>query len=65
VLQNGEGEGGSFSRAGLGAAEQIAAGEHMRNGLLLDGGGGGVAFGNEGTQDGLGEPQFNKTHANS
>ena len=39
------GEGGGFAGAGLGAAENVLTGQHMGNGLGLDGRGGGVTLG--------------------
>ncbi len=43
-VQDGEGKGGRFSGAGLGAAEEIAPGEEGRDGLGLDRGGGAVVL---------------------
>ena len=43
-LQHGQHEGGRLAGAGLGAGEHVAAGEHERDGLGLDGGGFGVAL---------------------
>jgi hypothetical protein len=43
-LQQRQGEAGGLAGAGLGGAEQIAAGEDDRNRLRLDGSGNGVAL---------------------
>ena len=43
-LQQGQREAGGLAGAGLGGAEQVAAGEDYGNGLRLDGGGLGVAL---------------------
>jgi hypothetical protein len=43
-LQQRQGETGGLAGAGLRRAEQIAPGEHDRNGLRLDGGGFGVTL---------------------
>ena len=58
AVQNGKGERGRLARAGLCAAEQVAAGKDVGNGLGLDGGGGGVAFAVNGAEEGLGEPKI-------
>jgi hypothetical protein len=65
AVQDGEREGRRLSRARLRAAQQIAAGHHARNRLRWDRGRRGVALENDGTQDGLGEPEFFKCHARS
>ena len=44
-MENRGGEGGGFAGAGLGAAENVLTGQHMGNGLGLDGRGGGVTLG--------------------
>jgi hypothetical protein len=44
ALQDGQGEGRGLAGAGLGAAQQVAAAQDVRNGLLLDRGRLGVAF---------------------
>ena len=49
-LQNGQHESRGLARAGLRAREHIAAREHRRNGLQLDGGGRVVAFIGNSTQ---------------
>jgi hypothetical protein len=43
-LEEGEREAGGLAGAGLGGAEKVAAGEDDGDGLLLDGGGRGVAL---------------------
>ncbi len=49
-LQNGQHETRGLARAGLRAGEHVAAGEHGRDGLQLDGGGRVVAFIGNSTQ---------------
>ena len=49
-MQDRQGEGGGLAGAGLGDAEQILAGHHVGDGLLLDRGGGGVALGRQGRE---------------
>ena len=44
ILQNGQDESRGFPRAGLGAADQVAAGKQMGDGLGLDGGRRGVSL---------------------
>src|SRR5690606_16737379 len=60
-MQNRQGEGRCLSGAGLGTAQQVAAGDDLRDRLQLDGGGRLITFGSNRTDDGLGEPQFTKT----
>jgi hypothetical protein len=43
-LEEGESEAGGLAGSRLGGAEEVAAGEDYRNGLLLDRGGRGVAL---------------------
>ena len=50
VLQQGQDEGGSLAGTGLGAGQQVVAGQDQRDGLLLDRGGGLVALLGQGTQ---------------
>ncbi len=50
-VEDGQGEGGGFARARLGGGDEIAPGEHGRDGLLLDGRGRGVTFGGDGADD--------------
>ena len=57
VLQHGQREGGSLASAGLGDAEQIAAGEQMRNGGCLDWRWFNVSRLVEGTQQRLGKAE--------
>ena len=54
-LKDGQGEGGGLAGAGLGDAQDIAALENQRNGLGLDRGGGGIAFGRKGLKERLDE----------
>ena len=46
-------ERGRLARAGLGTAEQVAAREHVRDRLFLDGGGSYVAFSSKSTEKGF------------
>ncbi len=55
AVQQGQGEGGRLAGAGLGDAQQVAPREQRRDGLALDGGGGGVAIVGDGAKDGLGQ----------
>ncbi len=55
-----QGEGGGLAGAGLGAAENVAPGQHVGNGLLLDGGRSRVAGILDRPQDLCGEAQFGK-----
>ncbi|MCB9533683.1 MAG: hypothetical protein H6698_05120 [Myxococcales bacterium] len=57
VLQHGQRERGGLTGAGLGAAEDIAAGEERRDRLGLDRRRSGVALFVEGGQEGLDEPE--------
>jgi hypothetical protein len=52
-----QGESGGLAGAGLRCSEQIAAGDHQRNGLGLNGCGGGVAGFRNGAQQGFGQPE--------
>ncbi|CAB3722382.1 hypothetical protein LMG3441_03947 [Achromobacter kerstersii] len=59
-MQNGQREAGGFASAGLCGGQQVAAFQHLRNGLGLNGGGRGVAgFGN-GAQQGISQPEVGK-----
>ena len=62
LVQQGQGEASGFAGAGLGASQQIAASDDGRNGLLLNGSGGGVAGFGDGFQQRLNEPQAFKRH---
>ena len=62
ALQHRQDEAGGLAGAGLGAAQQVAAGEHGGNGLRLDRGGGGVARFVNGTQQGLGQAESIERH---
>jgi hypothetical protein len=61
-LDDRECEGGGFSGAGLGAADQITAFQGGWNCGSLNGGGIGITLGNEGIQDRLNEPKVDKLH---
>src|SRR3989337_1055857 len=56
-LKNGEDEGGGLAGAGLGAGEQVAAFEHERNRLALNGSGFGVALARDNAQQVGREPE--------
>ena len=60
--QHGQSEGGGFSRAGLGNAENVAAGQSVGNGLFLDRRGIGVARGYNGLEDFLAQAEFIECH---
>jgi hypothetical protein len=63
-VQDRQREAGGLAGAGLGGGEQVAAGEHQRNGLGLDRGGRGVAgFGNR-LLDGGAEREVGKADCN-
>ncbi len=63
ALQDGQGEGGGLAGAGLGAAEEVAAGERRRDGLLLDRRGGVVALVAQRAQQGFAQAEFGEMHA--
>ena len=68
LLQHGEHrqrEGGGLAGAGLGDAEHVAAREHVRDRLLLDGGGGGVAGRLDGGENFFGQAELGKGHITS
>ena len=58
ALQDRQGEGGRLAGAGLGGADDVAAGEHERDGLHLDGRGLGVAHLLHGVGERVGEPKL-------
>ncbi len=62
AMQHRQDEAGGLAGAGLGAAHDVAAGEHGGDGLGLDRGGGGVARFVNGTQQGLGEAEGIESH---
>ena len=62
AVQHRQHEAGGLAGAGLGAAHDVAAGEHGRDGLGLDRGGGGVALFVNGAQQGLGEAEGIESH---
>jgi hypothetical protein len=55
-MQDRQREGRGLAGAGLGRAQEIDAGQDVRDGLRLDRGGNGVAFTGHGAQEGLREP---------
>jgi hypothetical protein len=57
VIENGEGEGGGLAGAGLGDADEIAAGQDERNSLRLNRGRLGVAEFAQGMEKGRGEAE--------
>ncbi len=61
VLQDRQGEGRRLAGAGLGDAQQVMAGQQVRNGLGLDRGRGLIAFTLEGHQDRRAQAQIGKT----
>ncbi len=63
-MQDRQGEGGGLAGAGLGDAQQVAAGEHAGDGLRLDRGGRGVAFGGQRLEERLGEAEVGKLSQN-
>ena len=62
ALQQGQRESRRLAGAGLGAAQQVTAGQHGRNGLHLNRRGGVVALLKHGLQDGRGQVQFFEFH---
>ena len=58
-------EGGGLAGAGLRDAEHVAPGENVRNGLLLDGGGGFVAGRVDGGENFVGQAEMRKGHVTS
>ena len=61
VIEDRQREGRGLAGPGLRNADDVAAGEHMRDGLGLDRGGGLVAFFDDGAGDGLSESEFKKS----
>jgi hypothetical protein len=59
-MQDGKREGRGLAGAGLGDADDVAAGEGYRDGLSLDGGGRDVIFFFKCTRDGIGEAEILK-----
>jgi hypothetical protein len=59
-VQDGEGEGGGLAGAGLGDAQEVAAGHHVGDGLGLDRRRGLVAFVGQRAQQGLGEAEVSE-----
>ena len=57
-LQHGQDEAGRLAGAGLGAGKEIAASQHGRNGLQLDGRGLGIAVLVDSTHEDLGEAEM-------
>ncbi len=62
AVQHGQGEGRGLAGAGLGACQQVVAGEHRRNGLCLDGSRVLVTLLKHGLQNGGSQIQFFKCH---
>ncbi len=65
LFQHGEhrkDEGCGLAGAGLGDAENIPAGQNMRNRLILNGGRGGVTGGRHGGEDLVGKAEMGKRH---
>ena len=60
AMQDRQGECGGLAGAGLGDAQQVAAGQHARYGLRLDRRGRGVAFVLQRLEDRRGEAEFGK-----
>ena len=58
ALEHRQHEGRRLAGAGLGAGHQVAAGEHERDGLGLDGGGLGVALVRDGAEKFGREPEL-------
>ena len=61
MIEDRQREGCGLAGAGLRNADDVAAGEHVRNGLRLDRGGGFVALFDERAGDGLSESEFKKS----
>ena len=62
LVQQRQGETGGLASAGLCASQQVAASDDRRDGLGLNGGGGGIAGFGDGFQQRLDEPQTFKRH---
>ena len=60
AMEDRQREGGGLAGAGLGDADDVAAGQRERDGLGLDGGGGEVVLFLKGTRDGIGEAEVLK-----
>ena len=60
ALQHGQHEGGRLAGAGLGAGHQVAAGQHERDRLRLDGGGIGVVLVRDGAEQFGRQPELIK-----
>ena len=58
----GKDEGGGLAGAGLGDAENVAAGEDVRDGLFLDGGRSGVTGGRDCGEHLVGQAEIGKRH---
>ena len=61
MIEDRQREGCGLAGAGLRNADDVAAGEHLRDGLRLNGSGGFVALFDEGAGDGLSESKFKKS----
>ena len=62
AIDHRQGEGGGLASAGLGDAEHVAPGEHVRNGLVLDGGGSFVTSRSNGRENLFGQAEMRKGH---
>ena len=60
--EHGQDEGGGLAGAGLGDAENVAAGQNVGDRLFLDGGGGGVTGSRNGGEDLIGQAEMGKRH---
>ena len=65
MVSIGKREGRGLAGAGLGNAEHVAPREHVRDGLFLDGGGGGVAGRFDGGENFVGQAELGKGHVTS
>ncbi len=60
--EHGQDEGGGLAGAGLGDAENVAAGQNVRDRLFLNGGRGGVTRGRNSGEDLIGKAEMGKRH---
>ncbi len=60
MIEDRQREGGGLAGSGLRDADDVARGEHLRNGLGLDRGGGGVVLVDERAGDGFGKAELEK-----
>ena len=59
-MQDGQYKRSGLSRSGLGDANDIVTCDHLRNDLLLNGGGVGVAFACDSADEGFGKAELSK-----